>query len=187
MPLFDQFQANASADIVAIFDADFRQVFPSARPIKANIKEVAKLMKHPIETGGSIADHIVYDAIEIEFAYMVVNGNFRSAYQQIKQLYKSGVLLTVQTKSGSYPNMVITAMPHDEDPALYDALAIAVKLEEADFITPQFGTLPPSVVRDQKMSDTVKKGEQQTTLPTAEQTAQTGVLYQVFNNPAETN
>lgn len=162
-PLFPSF----SQDVVAVFDESFNQVFPGARPMKATVNERSKIMEHPVETGSTIADHHIFDPTEIELSFMLLSVNlledYRSVYQQIKQTYKASTILTIQTRTDSYANMVIYEMPHDESPELFDSILLACKLREVDFRDPQFGALPASQVQNKKQASTVERGEQQTT------------------------
>ena len=161
MPLLNVKVPNASADVVAIFDENFNQVFENGRPIKAMVNEDSKVMEHPVETGATITDHSIILPVEIELSLILDSENYRNTYQQIKTLFKSRKLLTVQTKTDSYRNMLIQKIPHDEDPELFDVIAIAVSLKEVLFVTAQFGTLPASKVANKSNASTVQKGEQQ--------------------------
>jgi len=161
MPLLNVLVPNASADIVAVFDDQFNQVFTNGRPIKAMINEDSKVMEHPVETGATITDHSVILPVEIELSLILSAGEFRNIYQQIRQLFFQRKLLTVQTKTDSYRNMLIQKLPHDEDPELFNVIALALSLKEVLFVTPQFGTLPPSKVENKSNASTVQKGQQQ--------------------------
>lgn len=178
MGLLDVRLPNASADTVAVFDENFNQVFSNARPIKAKIYESAKVMEHPVETGVTVTDHRVIEPVEIELSMILTAADYRSVFQQIKQIYIDATLLTVQTKTDSYQNMIISAMPHDEDPELFDAVAVAVKLEEVKFVTAQFGTLPASKVANPTNASTIQKGEQQTEDANG---SSASILYGLFN------
>lgn len=156
---------TASADVTAVYDQDFNQVFANARPIKAQVNVYSKVMEHPLETGSVITDHSVLMPNEVELSLILISGDFDSVYQQIKQLYQQKTLLTIQTKADLYTNMIISDMPHDEDPAMFDVLSLAMKLKEVQFVTAQFGTLPASKVRDKTMASTTQKGEQTTRTP----------------------
>lgn len=177
MALTDVLIPNSSADVVAVFDADFNQVFSTARPIKAMVNEESKVMMHPLEDGATIADHQVFLGTTIELSMMLSKYDYRSVYQQIKQIYRASTILTVQTRTDSYTNMIIQKMPHDEDPELFDVIALAVRLEEAQFITPQYGSLPPSKVANAGDSSTVNKGSQQTSETTDPAPS---ILYGIF-------
>ena len=167
MPLLDLLVPNASADMVAVLDQDFNQLFGDARPMKAMVNESAEVMQHPVETGVKISDHVVFLPTEIELGvFLTSRGNvqdYRSVYQQIKQVYLSNQLITVQTRTDSYPSMLITAIPHDESGDMFDAVMVAIKLQQVIFVTPQFGALPESKVKNKTKASTVAKGEQQTT------------------------
>ena len=147
-------------DVVGVFDEGFNQLFPLARPIKANVVESAKAMEHPVESGATITDHVVVEPLEIELTLMLVGEERADVYGQVRALFNASTLLTVQTRSGSYPNMVIVAIPHDETPDLYDAFPLALKLREVRLVTTQFQALPPSAVAAPKDASTVKRGEQ---------------------------
>lgn len=162
MPLTNLRIPSASADVVAVFDENFNQVFANARAIKANVNEYSKVMEHPVEDGTTITDHTVVQPTEIELSLMLIVDP-RSVFQQIKQLYLTRTLLTVQTRSDSYTSMLISDMPHDEDPDIFNVLPLALKLKEVIFVTAQFGTLPAKKVKDKNMASTSQKGEQQTT------------------------
>lgn len=161
MSLLDYFIPTTAADIVAVYDDQYNQVFADARPMKASIKETSKPMEHPVETGVIITDHKVLQPVEIELPLICGGDNYRDVYQQIRDLYRNSALLVVQTKTDSYANMIITDMPHEEDPALYDAIPIALKLKEVLIIK----STPSYAPREAEHSDTVQRGEQKPTSP----------------------
>lgn len=184
MPLLDTLLPNASADVVGLFSSDLAQVFGDARPMKATVKETSKLMEHPIETGATITDHRVVQPIEIELELIATGANYRNIYQQIRQMFFDAKLLTVQTKTASYENMVIQEMPHEESGDMFDAVPIAVRLKEVLFVSAQYGTLPADKVRNPAMASTKQKGQQQGTAASAPQENKAkgqSVLYGVFN------
>lgn len=149
-------------DQVSIFNQNFEQVFPRARPIKAIIKEEAKVMEHPLETGATIVDHRIILPVECEITMMLQAADYQDTYRQIKQLYLNAELLIVQTKSSVYYNQLIASMPHEENPEQYDALTLELGLKEAQFATTQFNYSPSNP----KQSTTVNRGTQQPQAPT---------------------
>ena len=154
---------SASADQVAIFDDNFRQVFEQARPLKLTVAEHAKVMEHPVETGATITDHRILEPIEIEYIALIQSADYRSVYQQIRQIYQNAGLLTVQSKTASYEHMLISEIPHEENPDYFDAIQIVIKMKEVFFVTAQFGMLPPAKVADKTQASTVDIGTKQTT------------------------
>jgi len=178
MALIDAEVPSASADVVAIFDQNFIQLFTLARPIKAVVKEDSKLMEHPLETGVTIVDHSIILPIEIELSMIPTRGEYRDVYQRIRQSFKNRDLLVVQTKTGLYENLLLQSIPHEEDPELYDTITLALKLKEALIVTAQYNKLPAKSVRNKTNASTVDKGQQQ---PKAATTTRSGsVLSGIF-------
>lgn len=176
-------QSAQTLDVVGVFDSGFRQVFPEGRPIKAMVNETAKAMEHPIENGSTITDHRIIEPVEIELTVMLASEDYRDTYSRIRAFFFQTELLIVQTKTGSYPNMIIVGMPHDETADVYDAIPLAIKLKEVQLVTAQFQALPPRAVKNPRDTSTVKRGEQsgkpETTTSTGGQT-KSSILYGVI-------
>lgn len=176
----------SSADTVMIMRADTgEQVFAAARPLKANVYEVAELMEHPLEDGSAVSDHIVYKAVEIEQPLMITGADLPSVFEEIRELYLAGEVLTVQTRARTYESMVIQAIPHDEEADALDAVTIGLQLKEAKFVKTQYagaigaanvGTERPRAAR----ASTVQRGSQQTQPAPPAQQERGSVLYQLF-------
>lgn len=121
-------------DRVAVLNSGFQQVFPDARPISCRVNESSRLFDHTIETGQIITDYAILNPIEIEIVMVVQEASYRSTYQQIRSLYVSKQLLTVQTNTSNYQNMVIGDMPHEERPDLFDALPITLRFRQVQIV-----------------------------------------------------
>ena len=143
-------------DRVQILDSNFTQVFPYARPLKANVRENSRLLDHPIETGQVITDYSIVLPIEIEIPIIMEALYYADTYQQIRSLYLSKELLTVQTLTENYSNMVIAEMPHAEKPEMFDAISMLLKFREIQ-INPTASTYSPA---DPTQNDTVPLGQQ---------------------------
>lgn len=144
-------------DVVAVFTQDFTQVFPKARPLKAVVKEEAKVMEHPVETGAIITDHRIILPVEIELSMMLNSVDYQDVYREIRSYYLQSTLLVVQTKSGVYENQLIASMPHEEDPDQYGVLTLALKLKQVQFVTAKYGVVP----RSPKHAAAVPRGTQE--------------------------
>lgn len=173
---------SAAVDVVGVFDSNLAQLFQTARPIKAMVKEESKLMEHPGETGVSITDHRIFQPVEIELSLILKPEGYRDTYAQIKAAYTQLTPLSVQTKTGTYANMYVLAMPHDEDPDFFDTVAIALKLREVILVAAQFSQLPAGQVAagangSKSNSSTVKTGQKTTTPATPQQES---ILHGIF-------
>jgi hypothetical protein len=147
-----------TTDVVCVLDANLAQVFERARPIKATVKEDSKAMEHPLETGAVVTDHRVILPTEIQLSLVLASEDFQGTYRQIRDLFTKGELLTVQTRTDSYPNMAITSLPHDETADTLDAVTLALALKEVKYVEAQFTEFKVAKPKDAK---TVQRGEQQ--------------------------
>ena len=147
---------NLTPDRVAVFDTAFAQVFPFARPVNVRVSERSQMLDHPIETGQIITDYSIVLPIEIEISFIVESVFYQEMYQQIRGYFVNKELLTVQTSTASYLNMVIADMPHEERPDLYDALPISVHFRQIQ-VVPNPTTYAPA---DPQQTDTKTVGQQ---------------------------
>lgn len=149
-----------TVDVVGIYDSNFRQILRTAIPMRANITEEAILPEHPLEDSSTINDHKIFKPVVIELTLFLKAGEVSNVYQSLKQLYRSEQLVTIQTRTGSYSNMTISVLPHDQTPDMIDSVMSNVKFKEVVQSTAQYGPLPPSSVRRAEQSSTIDRGEQ---------------------------
>lgn len=146
----------SSADVVGIFDQSFNQLIPNARPLKAAIRQNARPMEHPLESGQIITDYRIILPVEIEIPFMVAPDFYQDTYQQIQTLFVNSELLFVQTLSDLYQNMIIAEMPHEESPHFYNSLRLYVRFKQVQVVVAQT-TFAPADPVDQ---NTVNRGAQ---------------------------
>lgn len=165
---------SAASDYVAIFDQNFTQLFREARAIKAVVKEEAKVMEHPVESGAVITDHRIILPVEIELSLILASEDYQSVYKAIRQYYFNATLLVIQTRAGIYENQLIRSLPHEEDPTMFNALAIALSLKQVQFVQAQFNVVPKAPANNA----VVKRGVQRpTTVANDTSVAQDTVRY----------
>lgn len=114
----------------------FAQVFSGARPIKATVKETAKVMDYPVETGATYSDYRISNPTEIELPCLIAQADYGTAYQAIRNAWRNATLLSVQTRTGTYQNMIIADLPHEEDAEMFTSISILLKLREVILIAP---------------------------------------------------
>lgn len=170
--------AQQAVDVIAILDSQSgRQLFELARPMAATVFEVASLMEHPLENGAKIADHIVFEPIEIEMPLVLTGDQLRPVFSTLRQTFRAGTILTVQTRTDNYSNMVLMEVPHDETAEMSDGVTIGVRFREAMFVQAAYGGLAPKQVKRPSKASTVQKGNQQTQPASGPATAQAGAEY----------
>lgn len=126
-----------AVDTVAIFDSvTLQQVLQEGRPMAAEVRETSMVMSHPVETGTILSDNHIINPIEIQMLMFVSSDNYNLIYGQLKQAFVAANSFTVQTRTGVYPNMIISDMPHREDSEMYDAIFIAIRFKEVLYVVP---------------------------------------------------
>jgi len=174
MSLLDTLLPSAAVDYVGIFDEDGFQIFREARPLKVRVNQEARVMQHPVENGTVVTDHRVLQPIEIELSLIAPSEEYRTVYENIRQYYLNATLLFIHTRTGIYANQLISSMPHEEDPSLYDAITIALKTREVQFVEPVFTQIP----QNPSNQNTIKRGTQQGKAPEAKKSS---AVLQGFN------
>jgi len=144
-------------DRIGVYDQNFVKIFPQAKSLKITVKEEAKIMEHPIETGATITDFRVILPVEIEISFVLQSEDYQDVYREIRQFFLNSTLLNVQTKAGVYFNQIIAALPHEEDPAYFDAITLVLKLKQVLFAMTQTTIAP----RNPTNGNTVDRGTQQ--------------------------
>ena len=154
-------------DAIQIYGDDYAQLITAARPIKVSVRPEATIPQHPLETGASVSDHIIYKPIEIELSLVLTGSQYADLYQTIYAMWKSGNTYTVQTHVATYSNMCIYKIAHEESAEMMGAVALSMSLTEIMFSTPNVGKLPATAVKSSKHTSTSERGKQNATTPTA--------------------
>lgn len=147
---------SATADLVAIFDENFKQLFEGALPMTVQVIERANLAEHPLERGTIIADHIIFLPTEIDVNIVMPEETYRQAMSELNDAYYDVAgPFTVQTRAITYVGMYIVGLPHEEKPEHIDAIFATIKFKQARIITPEDNMEP----RDDADLDTTDSGE----------------------------
>lgn len=168
---------SSAVDVVGVFDESFNQLFPEGRPMKAAISETATFFKHPLESTATRTDHIIFEPVEIAMTVLLTGSQYRDTYQQIKQVFQGQTPLVVQTKTDTYANMYIQAMPHDETPEAFDSVLVNLSLVETLVSDTEVSFQPIS----RADANTEDRGQQQAEGATPAQQQQGSALYRIFN------
>lgn len=164
-----------SEDIVAIFEqsesGDDVQVLTNAHLMRAKIDENVTFYKHPLENGRSIVDHRIIQPVTLDIQLILtdkvsivgalLNGGdiatrAKDVYGDARALWIAGTLLAIQTRTNTYPNQIIQAMPHEESPQMFDGVTINFRTSEIQFETANVTFSP----REASDSDTIGRGKQ---------------------------
>lgn len=147
-------------------DRNFRLAFSGdAIPLNVDVDESGELMRHPLENGSKITDHIVFEPVSLTIPVMI-QGDYRPVVEEIRQAYRAGTLFTIITRGGTYRNMVMSAMPHEENTEVMDAVVFLLRFGEAVFVKAALGgAIATSSARRPKLASTTKRGQVQAAAP----------------------
>lgn len=150
-------------DVVAVIDQQtLIQVFHDARPVRALVRETARVMDYPVETGAIVSDHRISNPTEIELTCIIPEKFYDSAYPEIRNAWQNATLLKVQTRVGTYSNMIISDLPHEEEPDMFNVITITIKMREVIFVAPSSIAAPSQLANFQPgnpaLTSTVNSG-----------------------------
>jgi hypothetical protein len=168
--------ATKAIDVVGVYDVDFNQLFPNARPLKASISDEALFFKHPLESSATRTDHVIFQPVKISLSMIMSDENYQSVYKQIKQVYRDQTQLIVQTKTDTYEDIYIQGIPHEESPANFDSVIMNLMLEETKIAVTTI-IFAPLLQSD---SDTKNRGQQESKIPTNAQEQRGSTLSRWF-------
>ena len=125
------------------------------------VQETSTVTKYKVEDGTNRNDHIVHNPTEIMMRFTLA-GEVSQLFNAIKQTYTNRDLVTVQTRTDVYADMIVTEIPQDQTGAATDAVALDIRLSEWREVVPEYGELTQARVAKPEQSSTVKRGSQAT-------------------------
>ena len=137
------------------------------------VQETSTVTKYAVEDGTNRNDHIVHNPTEITMRFTLA-GEVSQFFSAIKQTYTNRDLITVQTRTDVYADMIVTDIPQEQSGAAMDAVTLDIRLSEWREVVPEYGELTQAKVAKPEQStqakvakpeqsSTVKRGSQATT------------------------
>lgn len=152
------------ADItpVVILDNDtLEELWVGSDIMRVSVNESSKATRYAVEDGTSRNDHVIQNPVEITMN-IVLAGEVARLFQLLKQTYLERNLITIQTKTDVYTNMLVEEIPHEQDAGMTDGVTVDVRFVEWREVAPEYGELTMSSVANPNQSDTVNRGSQAT-------------------------
>ena len=125
------------------------------------VQETSTVTKYKVEDGTNRNDHIVHNPTEIMMRFTLA-GEVSQLFNAIKQTYTERALVTVQTRTDVYADMIVTDIPQEQTGAAMDAVTLDVRMSEWREVVPEHGELTQAKVAKPEQSSTVKRGSQAT-------------------------
>lgn len=151
--------STVTENVAGLFASDFSPLYPQGVAMHMNFNPEMRLMSHPIEDGSSIVDFSIMLPMLVEVEMMVRGDDYKNTFQLIWTAFLKRDRITIVADSGTYPNMVISAVPHDQSADNVGVIPLTLKLTEVITAKTTFQSAPVKP-RSAKNSNTVKRGEQ---------------------------
>lgn len=153
------------------------EVLTGMSVLSYNVNKDSQFIEHPIETGATIADHHIYNPIEISCKVAMPpkasvidtydlsdfifgkSESFEDTYKLLDSMYKNSVKLRIKTDADVYENMYITGLPSDVDSSTADRQIFYISFKEAITIQPQYIKMAVSSVKNASNASYTKTGE----------------------------
>lgn len=126
--------------------------------LECNIIDDSQLMEHPVESGYTITDHKVFNPVEIDIKLSLPHYEYNDVYRELRRLYEESPKLRIKTKAQWYSDMILQAIPHEENPENFDRLIFTLHFKQIIEVEPKFIKLPLNRVQNPQNSDTQKLG-----------------------------
>lgn len=122
-------------DVIGIYDKNFQQLFLNTKFMKCQVLDTSSLFSHPLEDGSQMIDHKIKNPLEIQLTIILAGDEYKNIYKSLKKVDDNAELLTIQTKTDVYKNMLIQALPYEEDAEVYNGIKLTLSLKQAQFET----------------------------------------------------
>ena len=143
---------------VEILNNDSLQpIWAGASPMQVSVRETSKATRFAVEDGSVRNDHVVRNATEIGIKMMLA-GDVTNLFEALRTTYQQRDLVTIQTKTAVYTNMLVEEMPHEQDPGMSDAVAVDIWFVEWQEVKPETG----AAMTKPKQKNTQQRGTQAT-------------------------
>lgn len=132
----------------------------TASIMACSISETAQLAEHPLESGAKIADHKVFQPIQVTVTIAFTEDNYLNEYSELRTLYLNKTYISMKTKTNVYENLQIVGIPHDETPERVNRMLFTIQMKEALVASSKYGGLLSSALNSSNNS-TAKYGSKQ--------------------------
>ncbi|MCP4832977.1 MAG: hypothetical protein GY886_12265 [Gammaproteobacteria bacterium] len=127
-----------SSDLVTIAnveDKSYEIAFPGAEIIVSEVSPSSKLMEHPSETSEVRVDHKVDMPTDFRLEIIAQADVYREVWASIEAHRVQGTNLTLQTKVNTWPNLIISDMPHTESAEKFNTFSMVVQMRQSIIVS----------------------------------------------------
>ena len=119
-------------------DAVGKEIIPEIRVVSISPKPRARLIRHPIESGGTTVDNKVIDPTTLD-VHCYVKWADRKAVDTIFEMFRNREykFYSVVARDGIYANLALVSCPNTQTPQKFDVFEFTLGFQEVMFGTPR--------------------------------------------------
>lgn len=151
------------SDVIAILDEDGNQLFSTAVNIGVSVAPSKTFARHSLENKQVVIDDQYDNPTSLSMRMILNPSDYKDVYKEVKAAYNAITNFTIQTKVDSYTNMYLESLPHEEDPSMFNTIAMTLEFTEQLIAAPDSSILTNNDVSNAGDSDTVDSGQKSNT------------------------
>lgn len=141
---------------------DLSERLAGAQIMNLTINESATATKYAVEDGTTKSDHVFENLTEVNISVLIVD-DIAKAFEEMRDIYKTRALVTIQTRTAVYKNLLLTAIPQTQKKGTLESSEVELSFIEWKEVKPEYGELSPQKVSKKPQASKVKKGTTPTT------------------------
>lgn len=172
-------QITETDNIILYNDETKVELLANVKYLDGSVSDDLKVMEHPIESGATIADHVVDDAKSANVKLLIQDEDIDSL-NKLLDCYKKRTPIAFRIKNEFYKNFIISSKPLKADVKYFDSTLYELTLKEVMVAQTQYVKMTVPQAKQPKNASTVKSGQKQAQ-PQAQKKVTPSILRQGFN------
>ena len=134
---FQHFSSDQIQQLAVLDNETLTPIFVSANIMRMGVSEEKRATKFATETGATRSDHVVTNPGEIQIDFELATVDDKDQMEEMRDYFLTDRLVTVQTRLGTYPSMLIVMFPQEQSARI--GASVSMRLQEWQEITAEYG------------------------------------------------
>lgn len=152
----------ADAPVIAILDEDGTAILTTLVNIGVSVAPSKVFARHSLENKQVVVDDQYDIPTSLTLRVILDPSDYLDVYKSIDTYYKAVTNFTIQTKVDTYTNMYLETIPHEEDPSMFNTIAMSLEFTEQIFVDSNTEGLSTTDVSNQSDASTTDSGTKST-------------------------
>lgn len=148
---------------IAVLSESGSELFTGAINIGVSVAPSKTFPLHTLENNQVVIDDQYDNQTMITLRVILDPSDYVNTYKEIKSYYEAVTNFSIQTKTDSYSNMYLNSIPHEEDPAMFNTIAMNLEFTQQIIVASTTASKEESDVSSASDTTTVESGSKSTT------------------------